>query len=301
MRALFAALTAFALTVLLIGGYRRIAERTGWLKPNVVGRRIPVGTGVVLPFAWLFSLPFGLTPAVTFDGLHDISIDASFAAPTRLAASFEALALTAAFIGWLDDAFGETAIKGIGGHIRRLFTTGKPTTGVMKLLLYPPLGALAAARVGASPVFGALAFAALAHGLNLLDTRPLRALKGFFILYAIVFTPTLAAAPIAERPPLPVLAGSLIALCGDDRRMRGMIGEAGVAVLALVLLERLWAAPPEIGFSVVFGLAALAALSERRSLSDVIVRSRVLSAVDRLGLERPLAQDEGRTVRRPNA
>ena len=107
-------------------------------------------------------------------------------APAAPAAAPAAVAgLGAAAFGALDDLAGDSASKGLRGHLSAL-ASGRVTTGAVKILGLGLTGAATAAladrrRPGDVPVLatvaGAAVVAAAANMANLLDLRPGRALK----------------------------------------------------------------------------------------------------------------------------
>ncbi|MBE3563176.1 MAG: hypothetical protein IMX05_05570 [Hydrogenibacillus schlegelii] len=248
----------------MVAAYGRLAVRFGWVKPNADGRLVPAGTGLALALGW--------GAALVAD--HALLPDpAGRPKAPAVAAGLLAVAAT----GWVDDAFGTTAVRGILGHLRAMRRTLRPTTGGLRLAVYPVAGALGAAASGAPPAWGALLFSTLAHGLNLLDKRPLRALKAF----ALVALPAFSS---GGPPAGAAFFGGLVPLLWADRRKTALFGEAGVATFAWALFFPLLQAPPALAGGVWAAFAGLAALAERTSLSALIGRSRWLSALDRLGV-----------------
>jgi hypothetical protein len=167
-----------------------------------------------------------------------------------------AVALVAA-IGLADDLWSGPE-RGFRAHLR-----AGSTTGVLKLVGIPLVGLLATRKLS-----GALLVGLAANFLNQLDTRPGRALKAYLVGAVLV------------RAPL----GVAVLLCPYDLREKTMLGDCGSnalgAMLGLSSVSRL----TDRGRWLAIGaLAGLTLLGERRSLGELIERTRGLSHVDALG------------------
>ncbi|HUK94872.1 MAG TPA: glycosyltransferase [Gaiellaceae bacterium] len=178
-------------------------------------------------------------------------------APRRVALSVVGIAL----LGLVDDLR-----SGPERGFRQHLGTGR-TTGVLKAVGIPAF-ALAATR----SLSGAALVSLSANGLNLLDTRPGRALKVFLAGAALLRGPTRAYVPIA------------VMLAPYDLREMTMLGDAGSNVLGAVLgygsVAGLTARGRRLAIA---SLVALTVLGETRSLGELIERAPVLSGLDRLG------------------
>jgi hypothetical protein len=182
---------------------------------------------------------------------------AGMAAPRRIGAAVGGVAL----LGLADDLWsgGE---RGFRAHLR-----ARRTTGVLKLVGIPAAG-LAATR----SFSGAMLVALSANGLNLLDTKPGRALKAF-----------LAGAALVRGPALPYAAVAVLLLPYDLREMV-MLGDSGSNALGAVLGFGSVAKVTDRGrWRVVGALAALTLAGETRSLGALIECTPLLSQLDRLG------------------
>ena len=166
-----------------------------------------------------------------------------------------------ALIGLADDLF-----SGPERGFRQHLGSGR-TTGALKAVGIPVL-ALAATR----SLSGAALVSLSANGLNLLDTRPGRALKAFLAGAALLRGPTRAYVPVA------------VMLAPYDLREMTMLGDAGSNALGAVLgygsVARLTARGRRFALAALVGLTIL---GETRSLGDLIERTPVLSSLDRLG------------------
>jgi len=166
-----------------------------------------------------------------------------------------------AALGLVDDLFSGPE-RGFRGHLG----TG-PTTGTLKAIGIPIL-----ALVGTGSVQDAALVALSANGLNLLDTRPGRALKAFLAGAALVRGPAKAYVPIA------------VLLAPYDLREMTMLGDAGSNALGAVVgygsVTKLTARGRLLAAA---ALAGLTIVGENRSLGELIERTPFLSQLDRLG------------------
>jgi len=166
-----------------------------------------------------------------------------------------------AALGLVDDLFSGPE-RGFRSH----FGTG-PTTGTLKAIGIPIL-----ALAGTGSVQDAALVALSANGLNLLDTRPGRALKAFLAGAALVGGPAKAYVPIA------------VLLAPYDLREMTMLGDAGSNALGAVVgygsVTRLTARGRLLAIA---ALAGLTIVGENRSLGELIEHTPLLSALDRLG------------------
>jgi hypothetical protein len=166
-----------------------------------------------------------------------------------------------ALLGLADDLWSGPE-RGFRAHLR----SGR-TTGALKAAGIPLL-ALAATR----SLSGALLVSLSANGLNLLDTRPGRALKAFLAGAAFIRGPTRFYVPIA------------VLLAPYDLREMTMLGDAGSNALGAVLGYGSVATFTARGRRLaIAALAGLTIVGETRSLGALIEPTPGLSHLDRLG------------------
>ncbi len=164
-------------------------------------------------------------------------------------------------IGLLDDLRSGPE-RGLRAHLR----AGR-TTGVAKLVAIPLVGLLTTR----SPSEAALV-ALAAHVVNLLDTKPGRALKSF-----------LAAALVLRGGTRPA-AGFAILLAPYDLREMVMLGDAGSNALGAVLgYESVGKLAGRGRLAALAALCGLSLLGEYRSLGSLIEATPGLRVLDRLG------------------
>ena len=166
-----------------------------------------------------------------------------------------------AALGLLDDLYSGPE-RGFRAHFR----AGR-TTGAAKAVGIPAL-ALAATR----SLSGAVLVSLSANGLNLLDTRPGRALKAFFAGALVLKGPT--------RPYVPIA----VLLAPYDLREMTMLGDAGSNALGAVLgFGSVTKLTGRGRWLTIAGLAGLTVLGETRSLGELIERNPMLARLDWLG------------------
>jgi UDP-N-acetylmuramyl pentapeptide phosphotransferase/UDP-N-acetylglucosamine-1-phosphate transferase len=265
---------AFSFVAGLVGGciwlplVLWVLRRPSLLQTNFEGRPIPTAGGL------LFLVVSPLCLGIPFDGEGN-----------RLAASEGAWVVYAvagfALLGAVDDRWGTPEFRGLGGHLRAL-RSGRLTTGAIKAIGGGTLAialSLGLRAGGTERCVAALLIALAANTLNLLDRRPLRALKGFWL--------PAGALCLAGAAPLGVLLGASIPYCLAERRRRVMLGDTGanalggaVGTAAAVLL------PIVAQVAVVGVLLAFHLWAERNSLTAWIEARPWARALDQAGWDR---------------
>jgi Glycosyl transferase family 2 len=165
--------------------------------------------------------------------------------------------VVAAAAGLADDLWSGPE-RGFSAHLR----AGR-TTGVLKLVAIPLAGFAATRKLS-----GAWLVGLAANFLNQLDTRPGRALKAYMLGSLLVGAPR----------------GVAVLLLPYDLRERTMLGDCGSNALgALLGLSSVNRFGGRARWLAIGALAGLTALGERRSLGELIERTRGLAELDRLG------------------
>jgi UDP-GlcNAc:undecaprenyl-phosphate/decaprenyl-phosphate GlcNAc-1-phosphate transferase len=196
--------------------------------------------------------------------------------PGQQAAGLALALLGFGVLGFIDDRWGSKEIRGVRGHLGALLR-GRVTTGALKAAGGVAVGLAAAGilRPGAALALSGLLIALSANFFNLLDLRPLRVLKVFWLLALPL---TFYAAELA------VVLGLSLPYAAWEARRRVMLGDTGANALGgltgacLALVLPLWA--QAVG---VLLLLLLHAWCERHSLSVWIDRHRLPCAIDRWG------------------
>src|SRR5207244_2527948 len=150
-----------------------------------------------------------------------------------------------ALLGLADDLWGDRSTGGLRGHFRAL-AQGRVTTGAVKALGGAVLAlAVAAGQAWPTPpalpgwlarvVLQAALVALTANAINLLDLRPLRALKGFAASGLPLFLWCAAGGNAASIAALGALLGAAAVYAPFEARRRAMLGDAGSNLLGAVL------------------------------------------------------------------
>jgi UDP-N-acetylmuramyl pentapeptide phosphotransferase/UDP-N-acetylglucosamine-1-phosphate transferase len=250
--------TALAMIILL----HILAALAGWFKQNYAGLRIPASFGLIFPFVWLVGQSFCPAKAAFPAGLL--------------------LILAWAVLGLLDDRFGSRSAQGFKGHLRALLE-GRLTTGALKLLAGGGVSLLAGWLVSQgnwpAAILNGLLIALCTNLLNLLDLRPGRGLKAFFILGIIAW----GLNPEAALLLVPLFAAALV-YAPLDFSARAMMGDVGSntlgAMAGLALALSLGLAGKIVLLLILVGVHIYA---EVGSLSALIERLPLLRRLDRLG------------------
>lgn len=252
----------------------RFLRQHGLTSANYAGDIIPVGSGAVLVL--LFALLYTIAELTAASGLWP-----------------EAAAVirgdTAAFMlvfaaGWIDDSIGDRAVKGFGGHWRQWRETRTPSTGVIKAAVIGIAALWVVTRYSSYWAEGLLDWLTIvlaANAVNLLDVRPGRAWKSFYLGSAILLT------AIPEWMSLiwllPCAAGG-IALMPGDLRGKHMLGDCGSNLLGFALgCSIAVAAPLWLQGLALAVLAVMHRTAEKSSITAWIERHRWVRWLDRFG------------------
>jgi magnesium-transporting ATPase (P-type) len=209
-------------------------------------------------------------------------------------------------LGLLDDLSIDTSVKGWRGHLKAFFRERKVTTGFVKLVA-GGLGAFLLAwwllAVKVSPLMShfslhwlsllflsALLIALSANTMNLLDVRPSRALKGFWLLS---ISGLIVSRGEGWQSSLPLIIGT-IAYAPSDFNRKAMLGDAGSNPLGAcfgVWVLNHWMLFPSERFSLELWIllavfAAVQIYSEFRSLTKDIKQIPPLRWLDELGVRK---------------
>jgi UDP-N-acetylmuramyl pentapeptide phosphotransferase/UDP-N-acetylglucosamine-1-phosphate transferase len=232
-----------------------LLRRLGLERVNYAGQ--PIGTGAGLLFA-ATAIPWLAAPE---------------ASSLRLAAA----AVGYGVLGFIDDRCGTSEFKGLRGHLRAL-RGGRVTTGLVKAVGGLVLAASLAWWIvpGVPAAVATLLIALSANLFNLLDLRPLRTLKLFW----------LAAASLVWASPvvLAQLLGLSLGYAPLEARRRTMLGDTGANALggaigtAAAMTLPGWAQGVVVVLLVVFHVWA-----EKHSLTAWIQAHPTARAIDEWG------------------
>jgi UDP-GlcNAc:undecaprenyl-phosphate GlcNAc-1-phosphate transferase len=189
----------------------------------------------------------------------------------------------AAAVAGIADDLRRGGPRGFRGHLTSLMS-GRPTTGILKLVVGAAAGIVLATQLGGGGVrivSAALLIAACANVWNALDVVPGRAIKWSLL-------PLGAALLAGWSTPTGLLAGAAlgaaVGILPFDLLERGMLGDAGSNPLGLVVGFGLAATLPTV--AVVLGavaVLALQAVAETVTISRLVEATAPLRWLDRLG------------------
>jgi len=244
-------------------------RQAGLVRKNYRGKYVTPSLGPVLLFAYI-SAAAVLATGQEISGLGEVTM----------------AMLGMGFVGLIDDLFEEN-VRGYGGHLRE-WTEGKMTSGMLKALWGIFLGLLLIPRLVTSPValmVGLTAFLFWSNGLNQLDRRPGRALKGFWVIWVFLM---FLSETWEEAVILLPLAAALLVLLPADLSEKTMLGDAGANALgAAVGVYAVKVLPLNLLFYWLTVGLLLNLLGERYSLSRLVEKNALLSFFDNLGRDRP--------------
>ncbi len=189
-------------------------------------------------------------------------------------------------LGLWDDLF-EDDTSGFRGHFGAGWRGGL-TAGLLKVVTAGLVALIFTATLEQPLPRQALAFFVIllsANGINLMDRRPGRALKVFFIsgaLFIFLARPPAAAAQLL----LPLMAAALAAAY-FDLSAEGMLGDCGANLLGAALgITAVLFLPLSAQLILLAAWAGVHLLSEKISLSNLIEESSLLRYLDGLGRSR---------------
>lgn len=184
-------------------------------------------------------------------------------------------------VGLLDDLV-PGGPRGLRAHLRAL-GEGHVSTGVLKAVVIVACAVVTVTQLPLGVVGVGAGIPLLAGAANLgnaLDVRPGRALK-FFAPFLIV---GVAIVPLDVHPALPGLALCSLPALRRDLAERDMLGDGGSNLLGFAAgLVLLLALPDALLVVAASAAVVLNLLADSIGLSDLIARSRVLTALDRIG------------------
>lgn len=259
-------------------GYRFFC-RQGWFGFNYRGEKTVQGLGIYLFLHYLLYI-------VIVESVHFLWDRSFFPFPSSVWL-FVFLSFCLAGIGWIDDRWGEVTVKGFKGHLSRFFRKKEVTTGLQKAAVGLICALLVCLPVSSSlGEYGlrVLAMVLSIHVFNLLDVRPGRAIKSFW-LFTLSLLPFLSP-QLFGHLLLPLFLATVV-LFRYDRLRLAMLGDTGSLTLggsfgfqlindAPLFLVAVWTA-------IFFTLTVVA---EKRSISVMIDQTKWLSKLDRWGIAR---------------
>ncbi len=258
----------FLVTFVFLPYLTFMLRSAGAVRKNFMGENIPAGIGIV----FIPSIIAGIAVMLFLDEADKKLLLLNLMGITVIG-----------FAGIVDDLLGNRDTLGFKGHMKSLFE-GTLTTGGFKALM----GGLTASVISlfisqtvVQWILNALIIALFTNMLNLMDLRPGRAIKFFFLVWGVSLAAGMGSAYCYLLFPL---TGSILAYMPVDFKGKGMMGDVGSNILGISM---------GIYFSLAAGITAkgwtAAALilihlfAEKYSFTDLINRNRLLRFIDGLG------------------
>ncbi|HAA90447.1 MAG: Glycosyl transferase family 4 [Thermoanaerobacterales bacterium 50_218] len=257
----------FLLTLFFFPFFVRVFQKGRATSLNYRGEPIPTATGSVFVFVYLL-----------FVILVCRWWESNFLIP------FFVGVMIFSFLGFLDDLLGSREKRGLRGHFQALLR-GELTTGGLKAI-GGVLGALFVSSITfpSRPwwevLTATLLIALSANALNLLDLRPGRAIKGFYLWFFALVLGFREGCLFLLLP----LAGGLLAYAPYDFKSKVMLGDSGSNLLGASLgMVTAWVLPFSTQLVVVLLLVLFHLFTEKYSLTEVIEKNSFLRFLDNLG------------------
>lgn len=247
---------------------------SGLVRKNYSGKQIPTSAGVI----FVTSASFAAMIAVVLYGFTSLKAQSALLCLLLVVGS--------SLVGLIDDVCSSDASRGLIGHVKTSVKERQMTTGLLKAVIIWSLAFVSVTvSRGAKPlfilVFDATLISLAANFMNLLDLRPLRSIKAFSIILALLLLGDYhSSAGLVSVG----LAGGVLAALNDELSEECMMGDAGANPLGAAL--GYWIASRLAVFVKALALLFLILVhiySERRSLSKAIDGNSVLRFIDRLG------------------
>lgn len=268
----------FFITIVILPYISLMLTNSGAVRQNYMGKKIPVGMGIVF-------IPAVITGVIVLVYLEQID---------KKLALLNLLGITViGFAGIVDDLLGNRDTLGFKGHIKSLFK-GTLTTGGFKALMGGLVASVISLFISDAVIqwiLNALIISLFTNMLNLMDLRPGRAIKFFFLVWGISVIGGIKGNYSYLLFPL---AGSLIAYMPVDFKGKGMMGDVGSNVLGISMgIYFSLSTGVTAKICIVGALVLMHLIGEKYSFTNIIDKNRILSFVDSLGT----VNRKGRRVR----
>jgi UDP-N-acetylmuramyl pentapeptide phosphotransferase/UDP-N-acetylglucosamine-1-phosphate transferase len=274
---------AFGFALLIAPTLLKGLAEAGFVRSNYAGREVPVPSGILIPVAAFVAL--GISAPL------DRLVDDGILGGRGLAGAMIYI-IGVCLLGTIDDLLGTPVIegelgrkdpRGVRGHAKATFGGGF-STGAMKAIGSLGLAAFAVGLIvpGTWEYLLAIALVVVTTNLfNLLDLRPGRALKVFFVLAIGLCLGAWTLEPVWLTG---VFLGSLPVLLFYDLGEQGMLGDAGSNVIGAIAGIWMIVTLDVTGQLIALAVVLLITLyGEFRSISKLIDRTPVLRFFDQLG------------------
>lgn len=263
---IFISFLAICISLLLLYILSQLAYKINNVEINYRGHKIPVGTGLLIPILFLCFYPL-----VKHIGQFNEWIIYCY------------LTVILGIVGFIDDRFGNKQIKGIKGHLSYLMKSKKMSTGFAKLVLITMVGFSVSTVLYEqllTIIVCTITFAIWTNIVNLLDVRPGRAIKGFWLVTTITFSMHFFEIAYLEWG-LVILSIPLFIV---DINEWGMLGDSGSNILGGLI--GFWiiafSSNVELYIYLLIG-SALTIYAEKKSFSKWIEKYPIIRRIDHWG------------------
>lgn len=268
MKILISAGLGFLLTLIILPFLLKLLQEAGATRSNYRGESIPVGMGLIFIFIYVLAA-FLL---VRWTVVNDVVL-------------FLTGIVFFAILGMLDDLLGSGESRGLKGHFGALLH-GRLTTGALKAIGGGVMALLLSflslsGRPWWEILTAALLIALAANTINLVDLRPGRAIKVFFLWFLVLLGFYYSHVSILFLAPL---AGCLLACAPADLNAKAMLGDTGANLMGAALgIASVWTMAFSTQLAVVVFLLLLHLFTEKYSLTKIIEKNSLLRYLDNLG------------------
>ncbi len=281
-------LVSLILSLLVLPYFFFFLKKAKCYKENYRGVKVVDCGGLLIPFVTLLALGLfilldsskGIIPLSFFNLLNPLMI----------------LIITLTFLGFIDDIWGKSKVKGLRGHFKAL-QRGELTTGALKAIGTVALSLFILQPFSANLfllLVNALILAFFVNFFNLLDLRPGRAVKVFVLLGTVIFVTAWFYKGLdfynynyetSIWMIWGLFLGTIMVLFNLELKEELMLGDAGSNVLGglmgftfLLTFDELY-----VKILALIILLAVHFLTEKYSITEVISRFKWMDTIDKWG------------------
>jgi len=256
---------SFAITRFILSPLKKFIINAGAVRKNYLGNQIPIGLGLVLMF--------GTIPSFFIYSL--------FTKDENIYFLFLILTITI-LVGFIDDILGDHSVKGLKGHIFILLKKRELTSGALKAIIISLISIFIGLYYWENLILFALNFVILiltTNMFNLFDVRPGRVIKIYLLIFMMLFIPF-----PPTRTYLSIIFASVLAYAPLDFKGKGMLGDTGSNFLGMSIGLSLVLNLSYFSKAIVFILLVILHIyTEKKSLTELIEKIRILRLIDNMG------------------
>ncbi|KAB3537417.1 glycosyltransferase [Alkaliphilus pronyensis] len=255
-------------TYILIPYVNSLLKKANVLRRNYNNQLIPVGLGITLIPVLIINC--GILLAYREISQKNILI-------------FMTGNLTMAFIGIIDDLIGNRDTLGFKGHIGALLK-GQLTTGGLKAVMGGLMAAfisIAISKTIGQLFYNTIIIALTTNLINLLDLRPGRGVKAFFLISLLFLMLGLSN---ESKLFLYIVLGYTLVYFPMDLKGKSMMGDVGSNTLGISLgIIAALSFSDTIKLIIILILIIIHLIAEKYSLTRIIKRVKIFNYFDELG------------------